>query len=152
MCVRVGPSIITPCSLAHAGYWILIESANKLIITGVLGFIAPGTQAQVAAGVGMTFLMLLMYQRALPYAEKTYCHIGYAASIELFLFLVFASWLTVSYKVAPENAAFYGSAIGVLMVAVFALPVILVMRRLSWSLDEEEEEEEEVPPDLAVPS
>jgi hypothetical protein len=38
------------------------------------------------------------------------------------------------------------------MVAVFALPVILVMRRLSWSLDEEEEEEEEVPPDLAVPS
>ena len=55
---------------ADKWYWILVEVTNKLIITGVLGFIAPGTQAQVAAAVGITFIMLLMYQRSLPYAEK----------------------------------------------------------------------------------
>lgn len=55
--------------------------------------------------------------------------------------------LKVDYKVAPKNALFYGSAIGVLMIAVFTLPVLLVVSRLSWSVDmelDEEAEEEEV--------
>lgn len=75
---------------ADKWFWVLVETANKLIITGVLGFIAPGTQAQVAAGVGITFLMLLAYQKWLPYTEKCYRQIGYANAVEVFMFLTFA--------------------------------------------------------------
>ena len=51
---------------------------------------SPGTTTQVFAGVALTFGMLLYYQRSLPYTEKAYLHIGYAASIVLFIFLLFA--------------------------------------------------------------
>jgi len=130
---------------AGCWYWILVEQCNKLIITGVLGFIAPGTNGQVAAGMLMTFVMLLIYQGALPYSDKVYRHIGYGAAIQLFLFLVFALLLSADIKITGggvrADRLFYGACLGILTSSVFVLPVLLVLYRLLTSdqLGEEEE-------------
>ena len=128
---------------ADCWFWIIVEVFNKLMITGVLGFIAPGTEAQTVAGMGLTFLMMLGYQKALPYKEKTYRHIGYAASVTLFVFLVFALMLKANVTVGQDNNGFYGGCIGILMCSVFVVPAVLVIKRLRWSLDEDPEEDEE---------
>ena len=128
---------------ADCWFWIIVEVFNKLMITGVLGFIAPGTEAQTVAGMGLTFLMMLGYQKALPYKEKTYRHIGYAASVTLFVFLVFALMLKAQVTVGQDNNGFYGGCIGILMCSVFVVPAVLVIKRLRWSLDEDPEEDEE---------
>ena len=151
-------------------YWSLVEIVNKLVITGapaaptqrpqpqrappppaqrgaaragVLGFIAPGQQAQVVAGLGLTFLMLLAYLTYPPYLENAYSTIGLAAAIELVLFFAFALMLKAGVKVTPNDDLFYGACVGVLMCSVFTFPVLVVLRRLRWPLEEEEEEEEE---------
>jgi len=128
---------------ADTWYWSLVEAISKLLITGVLGFIAPGTQGQVVAGLGLTFLMLLAYQRVLPYCEKAYRHIGYAAAIEMYLFFALALMIKAQVKVTPRNDEFYSAAVGVLFCSVFVLPVLIIARRLRWPLEAEEEEEAE---------
>jgi len=121
----------------NAWFWSLVEVLNKLIITSVLGFIAPGTQGQVAAGLGVTFLMLLAYQHARPYRENAYYQIGHAAAVELFLFFVFALMLKADVQVIPRNNDdFYSFAVGLLFCSVFALPVFIIARRLRWQLQE----------------
>ena len=129
----------------HVGawYWELVEVANKLVITGVLGFIAPGEQAQVVAGLGLTFLMLLAYQRVLPYHEKAYRGIGYAAAIQLFLFFALALMLKAGVRVTQNDDSFFGAAVGVLFCSVFTLPVLIVARRLRWPVEDEEKAKHE---------
>jgi hypothetical protein len=55
---------------ADRWYWSLVETLYKLLITAVLGFIAAGSEAQAAAGVLFSFLMLLAFQRAQPYTDR----------------------------------------------------------------------------------
>ena len=116
------------------------------MITGVLGFIAPGTQGQVVAGLVISFLMLLGYQHAQPYAEKAYRHIGYAAAIELVLFFALGLMLKADIQVVPaHNHEFFASALGVLVCCVFVVPALIIARRIiaGGSLFEEETEEME---------
>ena len=120
-------------------YWNIVECMQKLIITGILGFIAPGQPGQVVAGLGITFLFLLFYQRQLPYYHKTHRQIGYAAAVELPIFFVFALLLKTDIRVTSDDERFYDVCIGVLMCSVFVLPVLLLARRLRWSVEEEEE-------------
>ena len=75
---------------ADRWYWHLVETLNKLLLTGVLGLISPGTMGQVVAGLALTFCMLLLYQTAMPYTDKLLRRIFYAATIQLFLFFLFA--------------------------------------------------------------
>jgi hypothetical protein len=44
---------------SHIG--ILVESAGKILLTGVLAFIEPGSNGQVVAGLFLTFILLLNY-------------------------------------------------------------------------------------------
>jgi hypothetical protein len=62
-------------------FWELFELLTKLVITSALGFIVPGSSAQVVAGLFITFLSLLLYQRMLPYADRAVRQIAYAACI-----------------------------------------------------------------------
>jgi hypothetical protein len=128
---------------ADSWVWGLVETIQKLVLTGILGFVAPGTQGQVVTGVGITFLMLLAYQKAQPYAEKAHRHVGYAAAIELFLFFTLGLWIKAGVVVTPDNDAFFSASIGVLCCCVFSLPVVIIVRRLRWSLDDDEEEEDD---------
>ena len=91
----------------------------------------------------ITFISLLLYQRALPYSEKVYRQVGYGAAIQLFVFLVFALLLSAKVPINGHDEAadrrFYGACLGVLTASVFTLPVLLILHRLLVSSVEEEE-------------
>ena len=57
---------------ADKWWWILVETSNKLIITGILPFIAKGRAAQVVAGLFISFGFLLLYVGNMSYAEKAF--------------------------------------------------------------------------------
>lgn len=76
-----------------------------------------------------------------PYVEKSYNRIAYAAIVQLFVFTIFA--LLLRYEVAivkkeTKNRVIYDVLLGVLTCSVYVIPVVIVVRRLMWSLEEEE--------------
>ena len=127
---------------AAAWYWSLSETLLKLLITGVLTFIAPGRVGQVVAGLFITFAFLLGYQRVQPYEDKTYRRIGFYQAVTLYLFFVFALLVKADIDTmtsAAATAAFNDACLGILTCATFAVPVVLVALRLRWALDQGEQ-------------
>ena len=124
-----------------------MECVFKLVITGVLAFIQPGTQTQIVAGILIVYLMQLTFQCALhcaphcalsdslarvsrPYVEKSYHRIAYAAIVQLFVFTVFA--LLLRYEVAitkkkETDRVLYDVLLGVLTCSVYFIPVVIVV-------------------------
>ena len=132
---------------ADRWYWILIEAANKLLITGALQFVSPGSTTQVFAGVVISFVSLQAYQRGLPYTNKAVRQIGFSAAMVLFLFFFFALLVKAGVALTNNDTLFYGTIIGALSVAVFGVPAIIIAIRLYYKrpgegLEEEEEEED----------
>lgn len=108
-----------------------MENLNKLAITGALQFVAPGTATQVFAGLGVSFVSLQWFQRALPYANKSLRHIAYSASLVLFLFFLMA--LLIKADISPTGSAtgdvlFFSIMVGTLTCAVVVVPVFIVAR------------------------
>jgi len=128
-----------------AWYYVVVESGNKLLITGVLGFVQPGKFGQVVAGTFMTFAMLLVYQYALPYSSRAIRLIAFSGQLVMFLFFIIALLIKSGVPVtATSDQLFYGLACTSLTVAVVAVPVMIVIQRLRFNdLSGEEEEEEE---------
>ena len=125
----------------------MIEAANKLLITGALQFVSPGSTTQVFAGVVISFVSLQAYQRGLPYTNKAVRQIGFSAAMVLFLFFFFALLVKAGVALTNNDTLFYGTIIGALSVAVFGVPAIIIAIRLYYKrpgegLEEEEEEED----------
>jgi hypothetical protein len=121
----------------HAWYWAVAEALQKLLVTGVLAFIAPGRIGQVVAGLFMTLCFLLAYARVAPYEDKVYRQIGFVMALVLFLFFVFALLVKAGVDTmsdAAATAAFNDACLGILTAATFAVPVIMVALRLRWPM------------------
>jgi hypothetical protein len=93
----------------------------------VLSFVAPGTPAQVVAGLAITFIAFIFFHKAKPYADKTYLGIAYLASLGLFLFFYFAYLLRTE---VPISMRLFNGVIGVLTAAIVVVPVGLVAMRV----------------------
>lgn len=119
------------------------EAVNKLLISGAIRFISPGTNTQVFSGLAITFGFLLLYQRILPYHEKAYRHIGLAASLILFLYFGFALLLKAEVEITSNPSLFYAVVFGALSISTFSVPAWIIFKRSFWSLEEIEEEEED---------
>jgi len=137
---------------ADCWYWCLVEAFFKLMVSAVLGFIATGREAQPAAAMLFSFLMLLAFQRAAPYTDKAARRTAHAALIELFVLYTFALLLRAQVDITADNARFYSAAMGLLVVCVFVLPIAFTAQRLSGlrfdaELEAEGEEEEEEEPE-----
>lgn len=50
-------------------YWDIVDLIRKLLLTGVLSCITHGSVKQVAAGTLLSFIAVIIYQRANPYAS-----------------------------------------------------------------------------------
>ncbi len=121
----------------HAWFWSVFEALQKLFITGILAFIAPGRVGQVVAGLFMTLCFMLAYARFSPYEDASYRRIGFAMSLILFLFFVFALLVKAGVDTmsdAAGTAAFNDACLGILTAATFTVPVLVVALRLRWPL------------------
>jgi hypothetical protein len=108
-------------------YYKIIEQVIKLILTSVLLFIAPGTPAQIVAGLFISFAVLLLFLRLLPYGSKPLRRVAYAGNLVIFIFFVVG--LMIKMKVPIGNSdttdAFYAATVGVLIYALFVAPAII---------------------------
>ena len=59
---------------------------------------SQGSEGQIFAGLAMTFVMLLFYQRSAPYINKGHRHVGFAAALVLFLFFLVALMLNAGIQ------------------------------------------------------
>ena len=110
-------------------YYKLFETAVKLVLTSVLLFIAPGTAAQILAGVLITFLVLIIYLRMLPYAVKAVRRIAYACNLVIFLLMLLALGLKANVSVGNGRRSdlFYSACVGLVIYALFAAPVVITL-------------------------
>lgn len=104
----------------------LVELSYKLIITCALQFVQPGSSAQVVAGVFLSLAYHLIYQRALPYADKCSRQIAFTHTVVILLLFIGALLLRLEVPIANER--FYAAYVAILWVALFAVPVFLIAR------------------------
>jgi len=129
---------------ADAWWWILVELFNKLLLTGILPFIAKGKTAQVVAGLFLSLGLLMLYSSRPTYEEKVFRQVSVELSFIIFLFFIFMLLVKASITVFPvTNATFLGSCLAILTIAVFALPLVLTLRRLSWPVTDSDTLREE---------
>ena len=117
---------------ANRWYWSLCDTLFKLLISGVLGQISPGTQSQVVAGLGICFAYLLAVQVLQPHTQKPYRAIAACMAIELVVFLTLALMLKSGVHVVANDYKFYQTCLAINVCSVFVLPTILLFRRLFW--------------------
>ena len=91
---------------ADVWYWALVETLIKLLLTGVLKFIAPGTAGQIFSGMSIAFLSLLFYQYALPFADKGVRQIAFNATLVLFLFFLTALLIKSGVPITDNDNLF----------------------------------------------
>lgn len=109
-------------------YFGLLQNIIKLVLTSLLLFIAPGTPAQIVAGMCISFAVLLWYLRLLPYAEKVARQIAYSAYLVIFLFFFLALLLKMDVPLTPNDTLFYGVFSGILVFNLFGFPVWAMLR------------------------
>ena len=112
-------------------WWFsFVEAVNKFLITGVLGFINPGTVSQVVAGTYLTLAMFLFYQRLLPHSERWLRQMAWSAALVLYLFFSVALLLKANIALTTDSGIFYSAVCTILSVFLFAPTVWLTARRL----------------------
>jgi hypothetical protein len=77
-------------------YWWfeIFETARRLAVTGVLGAISPGTDAQLAAGIVLTFACTMAYVGCRPFVELKDNALGVLTNAQIFLVLLWALVMT----------------------------------------------------------
>jgi predicted outer membrane repeat protein len=110
-------------------YYKLFETAVKLVLTSVLLFIAPGSAAQILAGVLITFLVLIVYLRLLPYSVKAVRRIAYACNLVIFLLMLLALGLKANVGVGNSDHTdlFYSVCVGIVIYTLLAAPVLITL-------------------------
>ena len=80
-------------------------------------------------GIAITFLSLLYFQSALPYVDKWIRRTAYTLQIVLFLFFLLALLIKMNVVLigAAATPTLYGALAGILVISVFAVPVLFVV-------------------------
>ena len=124
----------------------------KLTLTSLLLFIAPGSAAQIVAGMGIAFCALLLYSRMLPYWHKTVRRIAYSVRfngnrslsfrarshphhrppapqsyVVIFLFFFVALLMANGVRITSNDDVFYATVVGLLLLALVGVPTALIV-------------------------
>lgn len=116
-------------------HWAIVEGLNKIALAGVLGFVAPGSDSQIVAGMGMTLAFFIYFVRSQPYKSRLGNRIGSVLFLILFLFLTLGLFTRARVRVVADPAAnkvWYAASAAVLLSCVIFVPALLTLRRLSW--------------------
>ena len=124
-------------------HWEVVELARKLVLTGVLAAVSPGSATQVTIGCLIAFGMLMLFLRLRPYAVASMNTVGALAQVNLFMILYVALLLKVRVNGdATTDSRLFNGIIGLLALAPILLPVGLKLTVMSISAGGEEEGED----------
>ena len=110
----------------HSACWYfeLVELARKLMLTGLLVFVDPGGSGQVAAGVLVAFLSVLLHVRLSPYSNDGVDFGAQAALLDIFL-LLFGGLLLKVRTVDADDSAALGTVFAASCMLVLMLPLAI---------------------------
>jgi hypothetical protein len=109
---------------AECWYWETIELLRKMILTGFMIILVPGSSAQILIGLLICLFYLLLLIKYAPFADQNEDRLGMVASLQLLLMLIGAFALKTDDK---ESGTYDGVVIAtslmVMNIGVFVLGV-----------------------------
>jgi len=112
-------------------YFLCYEVVHKLMLTGVLAFVSPGTAAQTAFGMLECVSFVFLMQAKHPYRNKSHRFVATIAPCILFLVLAFALILDANVVMTANSKLFYNIIFGFFILALIIVPFFAVLRRLT---------------------
>jgi hypothetical protein len=115
----------------HEDYWMfeLFEFGFKLMMTGVMVHVKPGTVSQIIAGVAMCFIALVAHLIFQPYRDVSNNLLMGAGKMQLFLTLMLALLLKMEAPFFSGNAQMDETDIDTIAAGIISTSALLV---LSW--------------------
>ena len=89
--------------LPHYYYWEIVEMLKKMMLTGGLVLIAPGSSAQILCAVLISLLYLLMVLKVDPYEDRSSDHLTQLTTLNILLTLIAG----FAMKTQNPNEGFY---------------------------------------------
>ena len=111
-------------------WWKLWETTVKVVLTGLLLFVQPGSAAQIVAGLFLSLAFLLFYLKMLPYASKPVRQVAYCCSLIIFVFFIYALLLKMDVRISSSEtttSAFYTGGTAVLLYGLLAAPMLIML-------------------------
>lgn len=112
-------------------YFLTYEVVHKLMLTGVLAFVSPGTASQIAFGMFECVSFVFLMQAKHPYRNKSHRFVATFAPCILFLVLAFALILDVNVVMTANSKLFYNLIYVFFILALIIVPFFAVLRRLT---------------------
>ena len=109
---------------------------RKLLLTGVMALVRPGSVAQIVMGLLVAFAAMLLYAQLAPYASRGVNRLSFVAQVNVFLFLLVALLLHIRVDGQPEDSRMYNGIVGTLSLWVFLVPPL---NKLLQAMDDDVE-------------
>lgn len=110
----------------HLWYWELVETINRLMLTGVLVLISQGSAIQIVFGVAISLVFLRIYDVNKPYSDNNLQVLRESSQWQIFLVFFVAMLLKADFG-SLDN-----TALGVFLVLVISATVVYDLLRVLW--------------------
>ncbi len=104
-------------------YWEVIEMIRKMLLTGGMVLVAPGSSSQILWAEIVCLIYLLLVLKAAPFQNNTDDWLAFAASLQLFF--VFMSAFALKTDSSDSSAVYEPAAMGVCL-CITSIGVILL--------------------------
>ena len=107
-------------------WWFeLFETARRLLVTGVLSAIDPGSNVQLASGIVMTVGGILVYGITMPFTAMKDSFLAILTNIQLFLVMLTALVLKNNQANTSQGDSYGEEGIGILLITLNVLCVLV---------------------------
>ena len=105
-------------------YFEVIELCRKLLLTGVMALVRPGSVAQIVMGLLVAFAAVVLYVKLAPYAARGVNRLSFVAQVNVWLFLLVALLLQIRVDGTAEDSRMYNGIVGTLALWIFIVPLL----------------------------
>jgi len=117
-------------TLSQCWYFEILETARRLLLTGVLGLIKPGSGTQLAAGMVITLAALVGSAYLKPFLYKRDNALYILTNVEIFLVLMTGLLMKLwkaSSLAGDDVSDFDASQLGIVLITMNVLLVLVVL-------------------------
>lgn len=105
-------------------YFEIVELCRKLLLTGVMALVRPGSVAQIVMGLLVAFAAVLLYAKLAPYSARGVNRLSFVAQVNVWLFLLVALLLHIRVDGTAEDSRMYNGVVGTLALWIFVVPLL----------------------------
>jgi hypothetical protein len=114
-------------------FWEVIETTRRLMMTGVLSIIEPGSFSQLIAGLMMNIAYVVLLCLVRPYNETRDNSIAILTTLQLIFIFVASMSLKFSFQL---TSSYDSEGLGLLMIACQVIIAVLFLGWAAWQKDD----------------